>query len=57
MARLVAAEPVLKAAERWRDECLLGGGSIFTDELLWIVVGVLLSAATGGRPASTESAA
>ncbi len=35
MARLAAAKPVLEAAAHWRDECLLGGGSIFTSESLW----------------------
>ena len=35
MARLQAAEPVLRAAGEWRDDCLLGRGSIFTSEFLW----------------------
>lgn len=35
MARLAAAEPVLEAAARWREDCLLGSGSIFTSESLW----------------------
>ncbi len=35
MARLQAAEPVLRAAKTWRDDCLLRRGSIFTSESLW----------------------
>ncbi len=29
------AELVYQAAERWRDRCLLGNGSVFTDAQLW----------------------
>lgn len=35
MARFPEAEPILKAAETWRDRCLLADGSVFTDERLW----------------------
>ncbi len=35
MARLRSAEPILEAAERWRDACLLGDGSVFTTASLW----------------------
>lgn len=35
MARSERATPILDASERWRDECLLGEGSIFTSETLW----------------------
>ena len=35
MARLALATIVLEAAARWRDDCLLGGGSIFTNQPLW----------------------
>lgn len=35
MARLALAKPILDAAARWRDDCLLGSGSIFTNESLW----------------------
>lgn len=35
MARSRRAAPILAAAERWRDQCLLGEGSIFTEESLW----------------------
>ena len=36
MARPAHAAPVLAAAERWREDCLVRGGSIFTDEMLWV---------------------
>jgi 5-methylcytosine-specific restriction enzyme B len=35
MARFPEAEPILSAAERWRDQCMIEGGSIFTEESLW----------------------
>ena len=35
MARLAAAESILEAAKRWREDCLVGSGSIFTNESLW----------------------
>lgn len=35
MARYDGAEPILEAAERWRDECLLRDGSLFSDRQLW----------------------
>ena len=35
MSRLKRAEAVLAAAEQWKQRCLLGGGSLFTDEKLW----------------------
>ncbi len=34
MARLATAEPVLNAAARWREDCLLGAGPILTRESL-----------------------
>ena len=36
MARMKEAEAILGAAEKWKHECLLCGGSIFSDERLWI---------------------
>ena len=35
MARLPDAEAVLRIAKKWRDDCLLGNGSIFTSKSLW----------------------
>lgn len=35
MARLKSASEILGAAERWKRECLLGGGSICSEERLW----------------------
>ena len=35
MGRLKSAEAVLDAAEQWKQRCLLGGGSLFTEERLW----------------------
>ena len=35
MGRLKLAEAVLDAAEQWKQRCLLGGGSLFTEERLW----------------------
>ncbi len=35
MGRLAQADAVLKAAEEWKRECLLGGGSVFSEERLW----------------------
>ncbi len=35
MSRLKRAETILKAAETWKKRCLLGQGSLFTDESLW----------------------
>lgn len=31
---------VLSAAKKWRDDCLLGDGSVFTDESLWNETGL-----------------
>jgi len=28
-------EPILKAAQQWRDDCLLGGGSVFSENEVW----------------------
>ena len=35
MARFKDAEPILAATERWKQRCLLGGRSVFTDRSLW----------------------
>ena len=35
MARLKMAAPILTAAEKWKTDCLLGGGSILSQENLW----------------------
>ena len=35
MSRLKRATPILDAAQRWKEECLLGGGSLFGDDQLW----------------------
>ena len=35
MARFKDAEPILAATERWKNRCLLGGRSVFTDRSLW----------------------
>ena len=35
MSRLKHAEPILQAAEQWKQRCLLGGGSVFSTEQLW----------------------
>ena len=35
MSRLERAALILKAAEQWKQRCLLDGGSVFTDERLW----------------------
>ena len=35
MARLHEAKAVLAAADRWKQECLLDGGSVFSDRDLW----------------------
>ena len=35
MARLAEAAPILEAAEQWKNDCLLGGGSVFSDKSLW----------------------
>ena len=35
MSRLKYAESILQAAEQWKKQCLLGGGSIFSNEQLW----------------------
>ena len=35
MGRLKLAEAVLDAAEQWKQRCLLGGGSLCTEERLW----------------------
>ena len=36
MARLKRAEAILEAAEWWKQQCLLGEGSLFSEEQLWI---------------------
>jgi hypothetical protein len=36
MAITIGTEANLAAARIWRDRCLLGGGSVFTDERIWI---------------------
>lgn len=35
MSRLKHAEPILQAAEQWKQRCLLDGGSVFSKEQLW----------------------
>lgn len=35
MARFKPSEPVYQAVEKWRNECLLGEGSVFSRERLW----------------------
>jgi len=35
MARFQDAEPILAAAKQWRDRCLIGDGSVFTEERIW----------------------
>ena len=35
MARFKSAEPILAAAEHWKDQCLLGERSLFSDGHLW----------------------
>ena len=35
MARSVRASQILKVAETWKNDCLLGGGSILSDKRLW----------------------
>ena len=35
MARFKDAQQILAAAEQWRDRCLLGEGSLFTERPLW----------------------
>ena len=35
MARFKDAQPILAAAEHWKDRCLLGEGSLFTEWSLW----------------------
>ena len=35
MARLRIAASILDAAEKWKRECLLEGGSLFIEERLW----------------------
>lgn len=35
MSRLKDAEPILQAAKQWKQRCLLDGGSVFSDDLLW----------------------
>ena len=35
MSRLKDAEPILRAAEEWKQRCLLDGGSVFSDDQLW----------------------
>ena len=35
MARLRMAASILEAAEKWKQECLVDGGSLFAEERLW----------------------
>lgn len=35
MGRLEKAAAILDAAEKWKQRCLLGGGSLFSEESLW----------------------
>ena len=35
MSRLKDAEPILQAAEDWKQRCLLDGGSVFSNDRLW----------------------
>ena len=35
MSRSKAAETILDAADKWKQECLVNGGSLFGDEELW----------------------
>lgn len=35
MARFKDAEPILAATDRWKQRCLLGEGSLFTERSLW----------------------
>ena len=35
MSRQKDAEDILKAAEKWKQQCLLDGGSLFSEESLW----------------------
>ena len=35
MSRLRVATPILDAADRWKRQCLLDGGSLFDEETLW----------------------
>ena len=37
MARYQDSDLVIEAAQRWREECLVGQGSVFSQESLWIV--------------------
>ena len=36
MAKLAKADAILAAAESWKNDCLLEGGSVFSDKKLWI---------------------
>ena len=59
MARRSHAEPIYKAVEVWRDECLIGGGSVFQGPglELWTAEGVLaLQKAFAGNPPPGEEA-
>ena len=35
MAHYSPGEPIFKAASEWKEQCLLGGGSLFSDMKLW----------------------
>ena len=35
MSRPKSAEAILAAAEKWKQQCLLDGGSLFSEESLW----------------------
>ena len=35
MSRLQDATAILDAAEKWKRQCLINGGSLFADERLW----------------------
>lgn len=36
MSRLERAAAILEAADTWKQRCLLDGGSLFSDERLWM---------------------
>ena len=35
MNQMKSAEAILTAAEKWKQQCLLDGGSLFSEESLW----------------------
>lgn len=59
MSRLERAAPILDAAQRWKDECLLGGGSLFGEGELWTLerfqeLQPLVAHREGGRGAPSD---